>query len=165
MAVDLTNIKNTAVTAVKKFSGKPMAVTSKIIGAGTIASVLYDAHINGRERAYTLDEQNSGDRLCNLHKQYMTSNKNSATISQMKKGWFYAQMSNGCAHSANKISGYLGGFGETLFNNIPKLLVSAVALRFQKLGKIAGALLGVDWAKTYLVDVVGLTAKSPDRKY
>ncbi len=165
MAINLTNIKNSTISAAKKFAGKPMAITSKIVGAGTIASVLYDAHINGRETAYTQDEINSADRLYNLHKQYMTSDKNSATISQMKKGWFLSQMTNGCAHFGYKAKGYLSGFGETLFNNIPRLFASAIALRFNKLGKVAGALLTADWAKKYFIDVIGISSKSTERKY
>ena len=159
MDIDLTSIKNSIVTNAKKFAGKPMGVASKVVGAGTIASVLYDAHVNGRERAFVNDDLNSADRFYNLHKQYMTSDKNSATVSQMKRGWFLGQMTNGCSHFANKVGGYLGGFGETLFNNIPRLLLSAVALRFNKLGKVAGALLTFDWAKTFLLDVVGIGSK------
>jgi len=165
MAINLTSIKNSIVTGAKRFVGKPMSVTSKIVGAGTIASIIYDAHVNGRERAFVTDELNSADRFYNLHKQYMTSEKNSATVSQMKKGWFLGQMSNGCAHFGNKIGGYLGGFGETLFNNIPRLLLSSIALKFNNLGKVAGTLLTLDWAKTYLLDVMGLGAKHNERKY
>ena len=165
MAIDLNSIKTTAVTAAKKIAGKPMAIASKVVGAGTIASVLYDAHINGREKAFTMDEINSADRFYRLHKQYMTSDKNSATVSQMKHGWFMGQMANGCSHFGNKVKGYLTGFGETVFNNVPRLLLSAVALRFNKLGKVAGTLLTLDWGKTYLLDVVGIGSKDPNRKY
>jgi hypothetical protein len=165
MTIDFTTIKNTAVQTAKKIAGKPMAVASKVIGAGTIASVLYDAHINGREKAFITDELSSADRFYRLHKQYMTSDKNSATVSQMKNGWFLGQMSNNCAHFGNKIRGYLSGFGETVFNNVPRLLLSAVSLRFNKLGKVAGTLLALDWGKTYITDVMGLGAKDPNRKY
>lgn len=164
MAIDLTSIKNTVVNGAKSFVGKPMKVASKVVGAGTIASVLYDAHVNGKEKAFVNDDLNSADRFYKLHKQYMTSEKNSATVCQMKRGWFLGQMTNGCAHFFNKIGGYLGGVGETLFNNVPRLLLSAVALRFDKLGKVAGTLLTLDWGKTYLLDVIGIGAKNNNHK-
>ena len=44
------------VSGAKKFAGKPIGVASKALAVATTAAVLYDSHINGRERAYSLDE-------------------------------------------------------------------------------------------------------------
>ena len=81
------------ISGAKKFSGKPMEYTAKALAVATTASVIYDSHINGRERAYSLDELDSADRYYNQYKQYMTMDKESATISKMKKWWFNMQQS------------------------------------------------------------------------
>ena len=173
MAISLTKIGQAIGTGAKKFAGKPLGITSKALGIATAASVLYDAHINGRETAYTMDEVESGERYMNMHRKYMTSSSNSATVSQLKKAWFMGVQTAPCCHFRTKARGYIIGAGNTLLNNIPKLAASAVTLISLKnkgkaatvAGKVAGCLLGAGWLRTYLDDVLGITAKSPDRYY
>lgn len=152
-------------SAAKKFAGKPLGVTSKVLGVATTAAVLYDAHINGRERAYSLDEISSADRYYNQFKQYMTMEKESATIAKMKKVWFNAQQNFSYYHIGARAKGYLSGFGETLVRGLPLIGLSAVALKFKNVGKVAGTLLAANGVKTLLYDVMGVGAKKAERKY
>lgn len=153
-------ISPTVVNIAKKLAGKPMAAASKIIGAATIASVVYDSYVTGKEKAIVTDETESGNRLFNLNKQYLTMNGESATVAAMKKGWYLSQMTNSTCHLLNKIGGALMGAGQTIFNEAPMIALSAIAISFGKVGKIpvgkiAGSLLGLSWAKTFLYDVLG----------
>lgn len=152
-------------SAAKKFAGKPMGVASKVLGVATVASVLYDSHINGRERAYSLDEISSADRYYNQYKQYMTMDKESATIAKLKKFWFNAQQNFSYYHIGSRAKGYLSGFGETIISGLPLIGLSAVALKFKNVGKIAGALLAANGVKTLLYDVMGMGARKAERKY
>ena len=173
MAITMAKIGQSIVKGAKAFSGRPLGITSKALGIATAASVLYDAHINGRERAFTSDEVISGERQMNLHRQYMTSSSNSATISRLKRDWYMGMQASSCCHLWTKAKGYVTGAAETIVNNIPKIALSAVSLISLKnkgktagtAGKIAGCLLAADWLKTVAVDVLGLGAKSPDRHY
>ncbi len=154
-------INTQIINAAKKLAGKPLAAASKVIGGATIASVIYDSHVNGKEKSNITDEVNSANRLYNLNKNYYTINKESATIAAMKKGWYLGQMTNGTSHFINNVKGYIVGAGMTIFNNAPMLALSAIAVRIGKIGKIpvgklAGAVLGLSWVKTFLVDVVGI---------
>lgn len=153
------------VSGAKKFAGKPMGVASKALAVATTAAVLYDSHINGRERAYSLDELDSADRYYNQYKQYMTLEKESATIAKLKKWWFNLQQSFSYYHIFSRSKGYLSGFGQTIINNIPVLALSAVALKFQTAGKVAGALLAASGLKTLVYDVMCIGAKKAERKY
>lgn len=153
------------ISGVKKFSGKPMEITSKALAVATTASVIYDSHINGRERAYSLDELDSANRYYNQYKQYMTMDKESATISKMKKWWFNLQQSFPYYHIISRANGYLKGVGETIINSIPLIGLSAVALKFKTAGKIAGGLLAAAGIKTLMYDVIGIGAKKAERKY
>ena len=153
------------VSGAKKFAGKPMGVASKALAVATTAAVIYDSHINGRERAYSLDEIDSADRYYNQYKQYMTMDKESATISKLKKWWFNLQQSFSYYHIMSRSQGYLSGFGQTIINNLPLIGLSAVALKFKKVGKVAGALLAANGLKTLVYDVMGIGAKKAERKY
>ena len=42
-------------SALKTFSGKPLGVMSKALGVASVASVVYDAHVNAVERAKYTD--------------------------------------------------------------------------------------------------------------
>lgn len=161
----MSRIPASVTTAVKKFSGKPMGVMSKALGVATVAAVIYDSHINGRERAYSLDETESADRFYNQYKQYMTSEKESATISKLKKLWFNFQQDFSYFHIGSRLKGYLSGFGETLIKGLPLVALSAVALKFKTAGKLAGTLLAANGIKTLLYDVFGIGAKKAERKY
>jgi hypothetical protein len=174
MAVSLVKIGKAVAGAAKSFvSGSPVQVGSRILGAATAASLVYDSHINGRERAYSLDEVASGDRLMNMNRQYMQSNSSSATVSQLKKGFFYGQMASPCFHFWTKIKGYAQGFGQTVINNLPRIGLCAATLLGMKSGNkalktagtVAGGLLAADWVRTLAVDVLGIGSKSKDRYY
>lgn len=152
-------------TAVKKFSGKPLGVASKALGVATVASVIYDAHINGREKAYATDSIETGDRYYNQYKQFMTMDKESATIAKFKRWWYDMQQSFPLYHLGSKIKGYVSGFGKTLVEGLPLIGLSVVALKFKNVGKVAGVLLGAVGAKTLLHDVVGIGRDKEKLKY
>lgn len=149
----------------KKLSGKPLGVASKVMGVAALAAVVYDAHINGREKAYSKDMIESGDKFYNQYKQFMTSDKESATISKMKKLWFDMQQNNSGQHLFTRAKGYLTGAGETIIRNLPVIALSALALKFKTVGKISGCLLGAIGLKTLLYDVAGVGEKKLNRKY
>ena len=174
MAISIGKIGKAVAGAAKSFvSGSPVQVGSRIIGAATAASLVYDSHINGRERAFTLDEVASGNRLMNMNRQYKQSNSSSATVSQMKKGLFYGQMASPCFHFWTKLSGYVQGFGHTIINNLPRIGLCAATLLGMKSGNkamktagvVAGGLVAADWLRTIAVDVLGIGSKSKDRYY
>ena len=48
--MSITSVMTKIGSAAKKISGRPLEVTSKVLGAATIASVVYDSHINGKEK-------------------------------------------------------------------------------------------------------------------
>lgn len=152
-------------SAAKKFVGKPMGVASKVLGVATVASVLYDSHINGREKAYAVDSLSSADRFYNQYKQFMTMEKESATISKMKKWWFELQQDFSFLHIFDSAKGYASGFGQTIARGLPLLALSAVALKFKTAGKVAGALLAANGVKTLLYDVMGVGAKKSERNF
>lgn len=152
-------------SAAKKISGKPMAVAAKALGAATVASVVYDAHINGRERAYSLDEVNSADRYMNQYKNYMTMEKPSATVAKMKKAWFNTQQNFSYYHFIDRAKGYFSGFGKTITENLPLIGLSALALKFKGIGKIAGGLLALNGIKTFTYDVMGIGNRKTERHY
>ena len=173
MAINIAKIGSTIVSTAKTFSGKPLGVASKVLGVATVASVIYDSHINGRENSYTKDEVLSADRYLNLYKQYVTSPSKSATVSKMKKDWFMSQQTNSYFHFFTKTKAYAREFLGTLGVNLPKIALSALTLLSIKnknkavstLGKAAGCILGASWGKTILFDVLGIGAKKIDREY
>ena len=149
-------------TALKKFSGKPLAVTSKVLGAATVASVLYDSHINGREKAIVTDDIESADRFIDQYNNYIVSDKESATVAKLKKGWFDMQQGFSFFHPISKGKGYLTGFGKTVCNELPNVVLSAVALKSKGwLGKASGVLLAANAVKTIVCDVLGVGSTKP----
>ncbi len=144
---------------VKMIAGKPLSVSSKVLGIGTIASVIYDSHVNGKEKAVVSDEIGTGNRFYNQYKQYMNSDKESATLCRLKKMWFDAQQSYSYFHIGTRIRGYVSAFTDTMLGNLPLVGLSAVAIKFKRIGKVAGILLGLNAAKTVLYDVMGIGAK------
>lgn len=157
----ISSITSTA----KTLSGRPLGIASKALGVATVASVVYDAHINGRERAYSTDEINTADRFSNQYKQYTTMEKGSATVAKLKKAWFNTQQNFSYYHLFDRTKGYFSGFGKTIVDNLPVLGLSAVALCFKNVGKVAGGLLALNGIKTLLYDVMGIGAKKSERKY
>lgn len=154
---------NSVTTALKKFSGKPMAVTSKILGVATVASVIYDSHVNGKERSIVTYENDSANKLYNNYGQYMTSNKQSATVAKLKKLWFDAKQSMSVDRPISITKGYLSGFGSTIIDNIPELTFSAIAIIGKKFfSKTAGVLLALNGLKTLVFDVISSNYKKDD---
>lgn len=152
-------------SAAKKISGKPMNIAAKAIGAATLASVVYDAHINGRERAYSLDEVNSADRYINQYTNYMTMEKPSATVAKLKKAWFNTQQNFSYYHFIDRTKGYFSGLGKTVADNLPLIGLSALALKFKGVGKLAGGLLALNGIKTFAYDVMGIGNRKTERHY
>lgn len=149
-------------TALKKFSGKPLAVTSKVLGAATAAAVVYDSHVNGREKAIVTDDIESADRFIDQYNNYIVSDKESATVAKLKRGWFDMQQSFSFFHPISKGKGYLKGFGKTLCNELPNVALSAVALLGKGwLSKTSGVLLAVNAVKTLVCDVFGVGSSKP----
>ena len=154
---------NNVTTALKKFSGKPLAVTSKILGVATVASVVYDAHVNAKERAIVTYEGDSANKLYNNYRQYMTSNKESATVCKLKKAWFNAKQSFSTDRPISLTKGYLSGLGSTFIDNLPELTFSAIAIGGKKVfSKTAGVLLALNGLKTLIFDVLCSNYKKDD---
>ena len=149
--------KITAITTnLKNFSGKPLGVLSKTLGVASVAAVIYDAHVNGKIKAESTDIDSTADRYFKNYKQFMTSDKNSASINKLKRVWFDIKQNFSYYHPYNKTKGYLAGFGKTLLNELPIIGLSAIALKFKNVGKIAGILLGINAGKVLFFDVFGL---------
>lgn len=145
--------------AVKIFSKKPLEITSKVLGAAVMTSVLYDAHINAKERAKVLDIVNTADRYEQNYKQYMHLEKRSQTIADLKNLWFGMQRSFSWVHLYSKAAGYIEGAFKTLWSNIPEIALSIAAVKsgkYKTLGKAAGIVLAADTAKTLLYDTAGI---------
>ena len=154
-------------SAVKKFYGKPMHVTSKVLGVATTAAVIYDSHINGRERAYAMNEIKTADTFYNQYKNYMTLEKDSATLCKMKKWWFNVQRDFPFDNFAYKTGGYVSGFGRTVARELPVLALSALSLipKNPTVNKVAGTLLATKGLYTFLTDVVGIGFSKSERNY
>ncbi len=150
-------------TALKKFSGKPLGVMSKALGVATVASVIYDAHVNAKEKAIVTDNLESVDRFSRQYDQYMSSTKESATVCKLKKHWFDFQQNFSLYHPISKTKGYVGGFINTAINELPVIGLSALALASKSwLGKASGVMLALNGIKTLFVDVLGVGAKKRD---
>ncbi len=159
MAVSISDVLKKVPGAVKKISGKPLGIASKVMGAAAIASVVYDAHVNAAEKADTYDSVKTADKMHNDYKRYITSNKKSATLAKLKRYWYDMQQNTLGFHFINKTAGYTGEFVSTAVSNAPKLLLAGAALAFKKAGKIAGIVLLLDAVRTFIFDVAGLGAK------
>lgn len=154
----MVSISQIAGSAKKIFTGKPASVLAKATGAATIASVLYDSHVNGHEKANSKQMLNSADRYFSNYKQYMKSDKESATIAKLKKIWFDMQPFE-YAGVADRTGGYVSGFGETLVADLPFVGLAAAAIKFKKVGKVAALLLAAQGLKTGLYDIIGIGSK------
>lgn len=156
--------KITAITnTLKKFSGKPLAITSKALGVASVAAVIYDSHVNGKIKADSTDVNATGDRYFKQYKQFMSTDKNSASVNKLKRVWYDMQQNFSYYHPFYKTKGYLSGFGKTLLNELPIIGLSAIALKCKKIGKAAGVLLGINAVKVLLFDVLGI-AKEKNKK-
>lgn len=150
-------------TALKNFSGKPLGVMSKALGVATVASVIYDAHVNAKEKAIVTDNLESVDRFSKQYDQYMSSTKESATVCKLKKHWFDFQQNFSLYHPVSKTKGYVGGFLNTAINELPVIGLSALALGSKSwVGKASGVMLALNGIKTLFVDVFGIGAKKRD---
>lgn len=145
-------------SGLKTLSGKPLGIASKVLGAATCAAVIYDAHVNGKEQAGIKDMNDTADRFENQFNQYMTSDKESATICKLKKKWYEIQQDFSYYHFASRSVGYVGSFVSTLAKDLPLIALSIVAVKCKTAGKVAGSLLAAHGIKTFLYDVVGLNA-------
>ncbi len=154
-------------SAVKKFYGKPMTVTSKVLGVASTVAVIYDAHINGKERACSYNENKSADVYFNQYKHYMGSSKDSATLCKMKKWWFNVQRDFPLDNVFYKACGYLSGFGKTVARELPVLALSTLTLapKNTTVNKVAGTLLAANGLTTLFTDVMGIGADKPEQYY
>lgn len=159
MAVSIGNIVKNIRPVARKIAGRPLGIASKAIGAATIASAVYDAHVNGAERADTYDSKATANRMYNQNHLYNTMNKKSATIAQFKKYWYDFNQCSSYSHLKNRAVGYFGEFGSTIAANAVNLALAGVALKFKRAGKVAGVLLALNAAKTFVFDVAGVGAK------
>lgn len=148
-------IKNVAKSA-KKYAPKAAGIASKAVGIASIGAVLYDAHVNGKESAYAIDEKDTFNRNHNQLSLYNASESGSATICKMKKMWYGIQTDFPLYHFGSKLKGYVCGFGSTLVKKLPVLALSAVSLAFKKVGIVSSALLALYGAKTVGYDVMGI---------
>ena len=155
-----------ATSVVKKFYGKPMQVASKVLGVATAAAVIYDSHVNGKDRSINYFQDKSANDFYNQYQNYMISPKNSATISHMKKLWLDVQQDFTLDDLAYKAGGYFSGFGKTVIKNIPLLALSALTLfpKNPNINKTAGTFLGLSGIKTFFVDVAGIGTQKIEEK-
>ncbi len=160
MAVKVSNVINNISGALKS---KPVKVASKAMGVAALASVIYDAHVNGREKANVTEQIETGDRFYNQYSQYMTMEKESATIAKLKKTWFDMQQSMPLNHLWPRTKGYFSGFGGTIIKCIPEIGLSIAALKCKKIGVVAAALLAIEGIKTCMYDVMGIGARKADK--
>lgn len=158
----MTSVTNIT-TALKKFSGKPLAVTSKMLAAATVASVIYDSHVCGKEESNVKYERDSANKMHNNYKQYISSNSGSATVGMLQKLWFDSKQDYTVDNQLSKVKGYISGFTTKLIPNLPVLGLSGVALLGKKaFSKISGALLGLNIAKILICDVINSPYKKDD---
>lgn len=150
----ITKIYDTA----KKFSGRPLEITSKAMGFVTIGSVAYDSHINARENSIVSDRLNTADRFIQNYNNYISMEPRSQTIANMKNKFFDMQQTFTWPHIISRVTGYLGGFIDTLSSNLPEIALSILAIKTKSckfLGKTAGVLLSINALKTILYDIIG----------
>ena len=144
---------------IKNISSNPLELTAKAAGVLTAGSVVYDAHSSGLSKAKSTDRVETADRYDSNFKQYMTMEKKSQTVADLKKRWFRMQQSFQFYHITSKITGYLNGASNIVLDNLPELGLSALAVatrKFKGIGIAAGALLCLNGAKTFLHDIVGI---------
>ena len=157
--MSLVSIVNTIGRVAWKFSGRPLEVTSKVLGVVTAGSVAYDMHINGKEKAIVTDRIETADRYEKNYRQHMLLDKQSQTIADCKNAWFDMQKTFSWLHILSSASGYFMGAAQTILGNLPELALSAVALRTKNhkiLGKAAGIMLGINMVKTLMYDITGV---------
>ncbi|MBQ3640848.1 hypothetical protein II906_02815 [bacterium] len=147
---------------IKKFAGTPLAVASKAIGAACVAGVLYDSHVNAREKAIVKDENDTANRLYSQHKMSIMSGKESAVLCNLKRRYFDVQQAYPFYHINSKTQGYISGFSKTIVKDAPILALSAIAIFCNSkskvlgpVGKIAGVALAAIAARQVSSDVLG----------
>ena len=162
--MSITSVMTKIGSVAKKISGRPLEVTSKVLGAATIASVVYDSHINGKEKAIVTDRIETADRYEHNYRQYMTLNKQSQSVADCKNFWFNMQQTFSWLHIFSRAGGYFMGASQTILGNLPEIGLSILALKTKNhkfLGKAAGTALGINAAKTLIYDIIGI-GKSKD---
>ncbi len=155
----IINVLKKVPALTKKISGKPLETASKVVGAGVIVSSIYDAHVNGAERADIFDSINTANKMHNDYKQYISLDKESATLAKLKRYWYDIKQNTIDFHFMNKTRGYLGSFSSTILSNTLNILLAVAAIKMKKAGKIAGTILTLHAAKTVLFDVLELGRK------
>ena len=146
-------------SAAKRFSGRPLEISSKFLGAASIAAVLYDAHKNGKETALVRDTLDTADRYEGSLSDFGSMNKKSPSIAKAKGVWFRMHASNSWRHMFSRLSGYLEGAAKTLAGDIPQIVFSVIALKTKNhplAGKLSGVLLALNAAKTFIFDIAGI---------
>lgn len=162
--MSISSVFTTIHSAAKKFSGRPLELSSKVLGGVTLASTVYDMHINGKEKAIVTDRIETADRYEQNYRQYMTLNKRSQSIADCKNFWFNMQQTFSWLHIFSRAGGYFAGASQTILGNLPEIGLSILALKTKNhpvLGKAAGTVLGINAVKTLLYDIVGI-GKSKD---
>ena len=154
-------ISPSVTAAVKKFSGKPLGIASKALGVASVAALVYDAHMNGKERAIIKDQKDSTDRFMRQYQQYRVSDSESTVVCNLKKLWFDIEQGFPFYQPVSRASGYLEGATKTVVKNLPVVGLSAVALKSKTwVGKAAGVGLALTGLSTLLFDVFGIGNKS-----
>lgn len=153
---NITKALPTIKDGAKKLAGKPLYVGSKLMGSACLVGVIYDAHKNGVERSIVDDREDTAQRLYGQVDQYLTSNNNSTVISKLKKHWFNTQQAYPFHHYNSKTKGYLRGFGRTIFEKLPIVALSVVAL----LGKNADKSIIKDVGKRKGIPALALSVLS-----
>ena len=146
-------------TALKKFSGKPLSVVSKAIGAVSAASVIYDMHVHGKESALSTDRIETGNISYNNYREYMQMDSDSAVTAKAKKVWYDMKNAPAVYHPILLAGGYIKGAVNRFINVLPIAVLSVLALKCKGLGKVAGVLLAGHAVKSVLFDVIGLGRK------
>ncbi len=148
----------------KIMNSKAASIAPKVLGAVTTAAVVYDSHVNAKEKAYVTDELESADRFSKRYNQYMSADVESASLNKMKKFWFEVQNDFQVLNIFSKIKGYVSGFFKTVLKCLPLLALSAVSLASKgNIGKITGILLALNGIKTVLYDVMGIGVKKKSK--
>ncbi len=145
-------------------NSRAVSIAPKVLGAATAAAVVYDSHINAKEKAYVTDEIESADRFSKRYNQYMSADVESASLNKMKKFWFDVQNDFQFLNIVSKIKGYVSGFFKTVLKCLPLVALSAVSIISKgNIGKVTGALLALNGIKTVLYDVMGIGAKDKSK--
>ena len=142
-----------------------MTIISKIAGGLSLFSCLTDAHKTGLIYANNEYAKASGDTFISCSLGAQKADKISSKDAQRKNWLLRNNFLGGINEGFAKVGGYFKGFGNSIVRYLPNIALSAVALKFQTAGKVAGALLAASGLKTLVYDVMGIGTKKAERKY